>query len=323
MKKAILFVLLIFSLNNVINGQSMQFVYAGLDETSEGCTSMTECLNNQVCYFIEYTPGITGILTSYTMGFIGDCTPFGTPVLATSSCVMNNSSSVTDACEDFGKFLIQISGTGTHSVVENQPVNIGQVCFQLSNGYELELLKDDISGITSNVDSTNGQSYTEFIEYDTQTLNNDVCKCFQLTADSGSPTQEIECLSPIVPIKYMLNNCDTAIISNLAPGLTAELINGVINIEGAPTHGGAFTFVLQSPNYCECNPSVNQMEVDGSVVMIFSKCYTKVEDAISEYNNGETIDILGNLITNPSSLQALNNVQVKVHSGVKWSIKEE
>ena len=323
MKKTILFVTLILFLSNVLISQSMQFVYAGLDETSDNCTSNTECLNNQVCFLVEYTPSISGTLTSYTMGFIGNCTQFGTPVLSTSSCIMQNNSSVVDGCAQEDLFLLQVSGNGTHQVIANQAVNVGQICFQLNNGYNLELIEDSVSGITASIDSSNTNTpMTEYINYTTQVIDNSVCNCFQLTNDSGSPTQIIECLETIIPIKYQLNNCDTAIVSNLAPGLTAELINGVIKIEGTPTHGGAFTLILQAPAECECNASINNMDVGESVVMILSKCYTKVEDAIAEYNNGQIIEILGDLQTKPSTLQSLNGVIVRLHAGKNWKIKE-
>jgi len=323
MKRTILISILVFSFSQMSVSQSMQFVFAGLDAVSDDCTSDTECLNNQVCYYVEYTPNVTGTLTSYTMGFIGNCTQFGTPVLSTSSCVMNNNSSIIDGCDQADVFLLQVSGNGIHEVVANEPVNVGQICFQLNNGYDLELIEDETSGITTSVNlAGTNDPVTEFLNYTTQELTNEVCNCFKLTSDSGSPTQDVECLQPIIPIKYQLNNCDTAMISNLAPGLTTELINGVINIEGAPTHGGAFTFLIQAPSECECNPSVNNMEVDSSIVMIFSKCYTKVEDAISEYNSGETIDILGDVQTKPSILQSLNNVIVRIHKNTRWDIKE-
>src|SRR5687767_4936719 len=51
---------------------SMRFVL--LSEGATGtCTSNTECCENIICYGLEYTPGLTGDMTSYTTGFFVDC----------------------------------------------------------------------------------------------------------------------------------------------------------------------------------------------------------------------------------------------------------
>lgn len=320
MIKYILFLWGVIFFQNDILSQSLQFNYAEVGEVAGDCTSMTNCFNNQVCYFVEYTPAVTGVMTSYTMGFFGNCTNIGSPVISNSTCAttISNSSQVLDGCDTDDGILMVLSGSGGLNVVANQAQIIHQVCFQLGNGYNLDLIKDTNTNLTTNIDSSNEQSYTEVVDFSSQTLNNGVCSCYELTPDSGSPSQVIDCLEPIVPIKYQLNNCTEASVLNLPPGLTAELINGVINIEGTPTNAGAFFTIIQTPSNCECNPTINMLDVDQSIVMISSSCYNNVEDAISEYDNGETIEILGDLISNPL---IINNLNIIVKQNVQWTIK--
>ena len=107
----------------------------------------------------------------------------------------------------------------------------------------------------------------------------------------------------------------------MAPGLTHELINGVINIEGSPNTSGTFTFAIIPDSACDCETKNGTFTVGNSRVMIDNVCYDKIEDAILDFQNGETIDILDDLETKPGPIY-LNNLTVRVHPGVKWTKKE-
>src|SRR5688572_28364924 len=70
--------------------------------TTGSCVSNTDCCTNTYCYGLEYTPGFTGSLTSYTTAFFVDCVNNGSPVITNSSCTMTNASMVVNGCVEFG-----------------------------------------------------------------------------------------------------------------------------------------------------------------------------------------------------------------------------
>lgn len=307
-----------FCLTTNVVGQTIEWQFAAKDSIAGDCTSLTNCGSNEVCYFIEYTPSATGTLTSYTMGFIANCLGGGDPVEYSNSCVINDNSNTIDGCASFDSLLIQISGVGGVDVVANEPIIIHQICFDLSEGEELNIKEDEISGITANIDSIGSQnSIAEVIEFDPILLTNDVCECYKLTPGSGSPNQTLTCLTPIQPIEYTITNCNGATVVGLAPGLSHVLINGVINIEGTPNRSGTFTFAIIPDSGCDCETKYGTFTVGNSRVMIENVCYDNIEDAISDYQNGQTIDILDHLTTTTGPL-VLTNMTVRLHKNIKW-----
>ena len=307
-----------FCLTASLSGQTIEWKFAAKDSIANDCTSMTNCGSNQVCYFVEYTPSATGTLTSYTMGFLANCLGGSDPVEYSSSCVITDNSDVIDACADFDALLIQASGVGGVSVVANEPIIIHQICFDLTDGDILNIEEDPISGITANIDSINSQnSIAEVMTFDPVVLTNAVCECFTLTPGSGSPNQNLVCLTPIVPLEYEISNCTGASVIGLAPGLSHVLINGVINIEGTPNRSGTFTFAIIPDGGCDCETKNGTFTVGDSRVMIDDACFDNIEDAIQVYQNGEIIDILDDLTTVPGPL-ILTNMTVRLHANVKW-----
>jgi hypothetical protein len=256
------------------------------------------------------------------MGFIANCLGANDPVEYYSSCVINDNSNVINGCTEFDSILIQLSGVGAISVVANTPIIIHQVCFDLSDGDELSVKEDDVSGLTANIDSIgSSNSIVEVMDFDPILLTNDVCECYKLSPGSGSPNQNLDCLTALQAIEYTIANCNGATVVGLAPGLSSTISDGVITIEGIPNTSGAFTFAIIPDFGCDCETKYGTLTVGNSRVMIDNACFDKIEDAIAVYQNGETIDILGDLITKPGPLN-LNNLIVRLHQNVLW-IKEE
>ncbi|OYT13406.1 MAG: hypothetical protein B6I19_05310, partial [Bacteroidetes bacterium 4572_114] len=161
--------------------QSMDWVLLSTDSSNGGCTSNTDCNTDILCYGLQYTPNVTGVLTSYTTGFFTTCTTSGNPVTSNSSCSMTDNSDAYDACAGYGLVLFNSSGNSgnptNNSVTAGVPVIIHQVCFTVPSGESITITEDDITDLTTNVDLSGGGSTTEFPSYsDFTIINNNVCQ---------------------------------------------------------------------------------------------------------------------------------------------------
>lgn len=319
--KKLLVMFLFVGLALTASSQTIEWKFAPKDSIDGTCASLTDCSAGNVCYFVEYTPAITGTLTSYTMGFISNCNGSNQPVNHSASCVITDNSNEIDACAQIDSMLIQLSGFGSVSVVADEAVVLHQICFDLAEGEILNIRKDPTLDITTNIDSLGTQDpYTEIIDFDAIALTNEVCDCFRLAPGSGSLQQTITCLAPIQPLLFEISNCSSAQVVGLPPGLSYVLINGVINIEGSPQMAGAFPFVMLPADGCDCDPQTATLEVGNSRVMINNACFDRIEDAIIVYQNGQTIDILDTLVTQ-AGIAPLNNIIVRLHENVPWTVK--
>lgn len=148
-------------LANSIEAQDLVFEYLEAGEVTGMCASNSDSTMNVQCYAVKYTPGGTGDLTSYTMGFFSSCTSLGNPYIdsGTSSCIMSNNSSAIDACEtSFATTLITLSGnSGGDPVTEGVSITVHQVCFEVPLGDTIILTKDETSGLTFSIDPEGDQ----------------------------------------------------------------------------------------------------------------------------------------------------------------------
>ncbi len=148
------FLFLIFTTCSKIQGQgSMDLIFFQPSSTSGGCISSSNCSANTLCYLLEYTPGYTGVVTSYTTGFLASCVSGENPYLTANSCTMTNNSGVSNACATINQVLFNLSGnSGGLNVTAGVPVYLHQVCFDLAPGEQTSITKDDITDLTVSID---------------------------------------------------------------------------------------------------------------------------------------------------------------------------
>ncbi|MBC7883833.1 MAG: T9SS type A sorting domain-containing protein [Saprospiraceae bacterium] len=170
---------LIFNVS-LLFGQQMTWLPSRY--VKNGCKDESSCKNKIVCYKLQYTPATTGTVTSYTTGFLADCTKGGTAVLTNKSCVMDDNSGYIDGCKGFNKILLNCSGnTGKLNVEKDQPVILHQVCFQLEKFEQITIEEDPVSQLTLSIDRENQQFTTEIAALKKNRIMNryEVCEFIQ------------------------------------------------------------------------------------------------------------------------------------------------
>lgn len=136
----------------------------GVEEGS--CESQSDCDDDIICYGLQYTPDVSGVLSSYTTGFIVDCNMGQNPIVSNASCVMSNMSSTNDECEDVGQVLINSSGnTGIISVMQGISIIIHQVCFSVPSTGIINIIEDETTNLTTSIDLPGGGAITEEPSY--------------------------------------------------------------------------------------------------------------------------------------------------------------
>jgi len=167
MKNLIIIIAVLFS----INTQAQKVSWVPSSEEDGGCTMVTDCATNTLCYSLEYTPDVNGVLTSYTTGFFTSCIEGEANLLHNQSCVINDNSSMISACEDYDKTLLNCSGnTGQFVVTTGETVILHQICFDIDVKEEVVLEEDPVMGITVSIDIDNGFT-TSKPKYDEHTLS--------------------------------------------------------------------------------------------------------------------------------------------------------
>ncbi|HZV68439.1 MAG TPA: LamG-like jellyroll fold domain-containing protein, partial [Saprospiraceae bacterium] len=132
---------------------SLTWVLLPNGSVNGSCTSSTDCCTQTFCYGLKFTPGSTGILTTYTTGFFIDCIPAGSPINSNVSCVMNDISNQINGCVANGHVLFNSSGnSGTLNVVAGVPVILHKLCLTIPNGVSLNITKDPITNLTFSID---------------------------------------------------------------------------------------------------------------------------------------------------------------------------
>ncbi len=160
-KNLTLVMVLIFNVS-LLFGQQMKWLPSRY--VKNGCIDESNCVKKIVCYKLQYTPSTTGIVSSYTTGFLADCSKGGTAVLTNKSCVMDDNSRFVDGCSGFNKILLNCSGnTGKLYVEKDQPVILHQVCFQLEKYEHIAIEEDPVSQLTLSIDNEQKQFTTEIV----------------------------------------------------------------------------------------------------------------------------------------------------------------
>ncbi|HJW28756.1 MAG TPA: hypothetical protein VJ508_05835, partial [Saprospiraceae bacterium] len=126
------------------------------------CVSQSNCCSNILCYGLQYTPGTTGNLESYTTGFFVDCIG-GTlpPITYNQSCVMDDVSDEFDVCASLQKEFFNSSGqNGFVPVTATVPIILHQVCFNVPDNTTLTITEDVTTDLTTSID-VSGNNVTE------------------------------------------------------------------------------------------------------------------------------------------------------------------
>ncbi len=137
-----------------------------MGESHGTCVSQTDCYNNIICFGLQYTPNVTGTMSSYTTGWTIDCYNNGTnPVLSNSSCVLSNNSFFQDGCAEVNQVQWNFLGAtpGAPVVTQGVPLIVHQVCFVIPNSGSVDI--NDFppgSALTTSIDiSSTNHTYEE------------------------------------------------------------------------------------------------------------------------------------------------------------------
>lgn len=195
---------------------SFNWVLIPENQNNGSCLSGTDCCDDIICYGLEYTPGVTGDLTSYTTGFFIECLGGMVPVISNASCSMTDYSALINECMLHDSILFNSSGQdGAFPVTSGVPVILHQVCFSLSAGQSILISEDPITDLTASIDLTGGGFTDEFPSYTPTTVSKPV----QVWPADMSTT--IACLSlaipPAVPVvvDFCGNPIDVELISTV------------------------------------------------------------------------------------------------------------
>jgi hypothetical protein len=159
-----------------LQAQTMRWVPIPKGSAEGKCVCSAPSKSNLQCYALEYVPNVSGVLTSYTTGFLVSCTSRGPAVSKNESCIMSPKVEVQDGCSQVGKVMMISagnSGNPTTSVIEaGKPIFLHQVCFDIPKGESITIELPETSGLTTSVDLKTGGAVTEYPAYITQTIGN-------------------------------------------------------------------------------------------------------------------------------------------------------
>lgn len=161
------------TVNPCITPPEMRWVLLQEDDINGSCTSDSNCDGDTICYGLQYTPNMTGTLTSYTTAFFIECDNGNNSYLDGFSC--RTTSSVDTVINGCGQFdMIQVVASGnTVNVPVTQGVSIilHQVCFSVPTEI-LSIQEDEVSDLTTSIDSImGGGPESEFPFYQMQEID--------------------------------------------------------------------------------------------------------------------------------------------------------
>jgi hypothetical protein len=160
------------TVNPCITAPEMRWILLEEDVQNGSCISTSDCDDDVICYALQYTPNMTGTLTSYTTGFIVDCNNGANPIISNTSCVMTSAVNIDNQCATLGQVLINASGnTGAVSISQGVSKILHQVCFSIPSG-SINIIEDEVTDLTASIDSVGGGgAETEYPSYVTSTLD--------------------------------------------------------------------------------------------------------------------------------------------------------
>ncbi len=149
--------------------QTMRWIPATNDLGFTPCAHQQASKMQTLSYVLEYTPGVSGVLTSYTTGFLISCTTAGTAIVKNQSVVMTNKSREISGCNTMGAVLMNSSGNSGeaihNTITAGVPVILHQICLRIPEGEAVTIKEDEVTDLTTSIDVGNGDSVTEFPTY--------------------------------------------------------------------------------------------------------------------------------------------------------------
>ncbi len=165
-----LLLLLLLLLQLPLFSQTMRWIPATNVFELNPCPHQQGSKAQALSYALEYTPGISGVLTSYTTGFLVSCTTAGTAVVKNQSIVMTNKSREISGCNTLGAVLMNSSGNSGNAVhntvTAGVPVILHQICLSIPEGEAVTIQEEVVTDLTTSIDIGNGDAVTEFPTYE-------------------------------------------------------------------------------------------------------------------------------------------------------------
>ncbi|MEP6645500.1 MAG: T9SS type A sorting domain-containing protein [Saprospiraceae bacterium] len=173
MKNIFLFTILLLSAL-YMNAQTMKWIPLTKDMATGECFPASVKDENTLNYGLQYTPNVSGILTSYTTGFYVSCTSHGSPIAKNQSCGMVSNVRVLNACDNLHKILVNSSGnsgTSIRTTVEaGVPVILHQIWVSIPVGESITIEEDPFTDLTTSIDVSGGGYATEYPAFTTATV---------------------------------------------------------------------------------------------------------------------------------------------------------
>jgi len=167
--------LLTIGMTIAMQAQSMRWIPTPPKTQFGKCMDQSTKSGLTQCYVLEYTPAVSGVLTSYTTGFLVSCTSLGSAIAKNQTCGMTPNNNVVNGCSSIGKVLLNSSGN-SGSMTNNQvqaavPVILHQVCLSIPMGESVSIEKDPVTNLTTSIDLGNGKFQTEYPSFQTATFS--------------------------------------------------------------------------------------------------------------------------------------------------------
>jgi len=166
--------MLVLGAVSVMQAQTMRWIPTPAQSVFGKCSDQSTKSGLTQCYTLEYTPAVSGVLTSYTTGFLVSCTSLGSAIAKNQSCTMTPNNREVNGCDALGKVLMNSSGN-SGTIANNQiqagvPVTLHQVCLTIPTGESVSMEEDPVTDLTTSVDLGNGSFVTEFPTFATATF---------------------------------------------------------------------------------------------------------------------------------------------------------
>jgi uncharacterized repeat protein (TIGR01451 family) len=157
-----------------LSSPEMRWVLLSGNTDTGSCVSATDCESDVLCFGLQYTPNVTGTLSSYTTGFLLNCINGNDPILSNESCIMTDNSLETPDCANNIILMNSSGNTGSIPITQHVPVILHQVCFQLADGFTLTIDEDVPTDLSTSVLLPDGTPVSELPAYESYTVDQEV-----------------------------------------------------------------------------------------------------------------------------------------------------